>query len=126
MPTLIFLNTRKRSIIQKQHTKIVEINYDINYLLHCKCNGLIPNFSHFTKQNFALEINTYLRDKIGHQTLDAEVRNKHRKKERLLQQVKNNTDSFIIKIGLIAFYRKNCILPKKETNHKERKNKINQ
>ena len=49
---------------------------------------------------FAVKINKYLRDKIGRQILDAEIRNKHRKKKRLLQQVKNNTDS--LKIGLIT------------------------
>ena len=74
-------------IIQKQHTKITKIRYDINYLLHCKRNGLIP---HFARPKFAVKINKYLRDKIGRQILDAEIRNKHRKKKTLLQQVKNN------------------------------------
>ena len=71
--------------------------------VHCKRNGLIP---HFARPKFAVKINKYLRDKIGRQILDAEIRNKHRKKKRLLQQVKNNTDS--LKIGLITklvFYR---------------------
>ena len=121
MSTLIFLNTSKKSIIQKQHTKIAEIKYDVSYLLHCKRNGLIPNFSHFAKQKLAVEINKYLRNKIGHQILDAEVRNKHRKKERLLQQVKNNTDSLTNKVGLIAkiaFYRKSKLIIKKKKQNK--------
>ena len=40
--------------------------------------------------------------KIGCQILDAEIRNRHRKKKKLLQQVKNNTDSLTNKIGLIT------------------------
>ena len=64
-----------------------KIRYGINYLLHCKRNGLIP---HFARPKFAVKINKYLRDKIGRQILDAEIRNKHRKKKTLLQQVKNN------------------------------------
>ena len=74
-------------IIQKEHTKITKIRYDINYLLQCKRNGLIP---HFARAEFAVKIIKYLRDKIESQILDAEIRNKHRKKKTLLQQVKNN------------------------------------
>ena len=80
--------------------------------VHCKRNGLIP---HFARPKFAVKINKYLRDKIGRQILDAEIRNKHRKKKRLLQQVKNNADS--LKIGLITklvLYRKIKLIIKKE------------
>ena len=77
-------------IIQKQHTKITKIKYDTNYLLYCKRNGFMP---HFARTKFAVKINKYLCDKIGRQKLDAEIRNKHCKKKRLLQQVKNNTGS---------------------------------
>ena len=54
-------------------------------------------------------------DKIGRQILDAEIRNKNRKKKTLLQQVKNNIDS--LKIGLITklvLYRKIKLIIKKE------------
>ena len=64
-------------IIQKQHTKITKIKYDINYLLHCKRNGLI---AHFARLKFAVKINKYLGDKIGREILDAEIRNKQKKK----------------------------------------------
>ena len=53
--------------------------------------------------------------KIGRQILDAEIRNKHRKKKTLLQQVKNTIDS--LKIGLITklvLYRKIKLIIKKE------------
>ena len=58
-----------------------------------------------------------MRDKIGAQILDAEIRNKHRKNKRLLQQVKNNTDSLTNKIGLITkmvLHRKIKLITKKE------------
>ena len=49
--------------------------------MHCKRNGLIPHF--------AVKINKYLRVKIGSQILDAEIRNEHCKKKKLLKQVRN-------------------------------------
>ena len=56
-----------------------------------------------------------MRDKIGRQIIDAETRNKHCKRKRLLQQVKNSTDS--LKIGLVTklvLYRKIKLIIKKE------------
>ena len=38
--------------IQKQHTKITKIKYDINCLLHCKRNGLIPHFNKIANYKF--------------------------------------------------------------------------
>ena len=102
--------------IQKQHIKITKMKYDINYLLYCKRNGLIP---HFARPKLAAKINKYLRDKIRRQILDAEIRNKHRKKKGLLLQVKNNTDSLTNKITFITklvLYRKiKLIIMKEET-----------
>ena len=91
------LEIKLTRIVQKQHTEITKIKYDINYLLYCKYNSLIP---HFARLIFAVKINKYLRDEIGRQMLDAKIRNKYRKKKWLLQQFKNNTDS--IKIFLIT------------------------
>ena len=62
-----------------------------------------------------MKINKYVGDKIGRQIIDAEIRNKHRKRKRLLQQVKNGTDG--LKIGLITklvLYRKIKLIIKKE------------
>ena len=70
---------------------------------------------HFARPKFAVKINKYVRDKIGRQIIDAEIRNKHRKRKRLLQQVKNSTDS--LKIGLVTklvLYRKIKLIIKKE------------
>ena len=110
------LKIKLTRIIQKQHTEIRKIKYDINYLLYCKRKGLRPQFP---KPKFVVKINKYLRDKVGRLILDTEIRNKHRKKKRLLQQVKNNKDNLTNKIGLITkivLYRK--------TNLKERRNKM--
>ena len=64
-----------------------------------KCNGFIPRFARLT---FAVKINKYLLDEIGRQILEAEIRNKHCKKKRLSQQVKNNTDSLTNKIEFVT------------------------
>ena len=109
-------------IIQKQHAKITKIKYGTNYLLYCKRNGFIPLFA---RTKFAVKINKYLCDKIGRQKLDAEIRNKHCKKKRLLQQVKNNTDSLPNKIGFITklvLYRKTKLIIKKEETNCNQKN----
>ena len=101
-------------IIKKQHTKITKIKYGTNYLLCCKRNGFVP---HFARTKFAVKINKYLCDKIGRQKLDADIRNKHRKKKRLLQQAENNTGSLPNKIGFITklvLYRKTKLIIKKE------------
>ena len=109
------LEIKLTRIIQKQGVKITKTKYDINYLLYCKCNDLIP---HFARPKFAVKINEYFCDKIGCQILDVEIRNKHWKKKRLLEQVKKNTNS------------KNWIdckistLLKNKTNHQERRNKM--
>ena len=57
---------------------MTKIKYDINYLLCCKRNSLIP---HFARLTFAVKINKYLRDEIGRQMLDAKIRNKYRKQK---------------------------------------------
>ena len=108
------LEIKLTKIIKKQHTKITKIKCDVNYLLYCKRNGLIP---HFARPKSAVKINKYLRDKIGRQILDADIRNKHRKKKRSLQQVKHNTDNLTNKIGFITklvLYQKIKVIIKKE------------
>ena len=98
------LEIKLTRIVQKQHTEITKIKYDINYLLYCKYNSLIP---HFARLIFAVKINKYLRDEIGRQMLDAKIRNKYRKKKWLLQQFKNNTDSIkIFLITILVLYQK--------------------
>ena len=108
------LEIKLTKIIKKQHTKITKIKCDVNYLLYCKRHGLIP---HFARPKSAVKINKYLRDKIGRQILDADIRNKHRIKKRSLQQVKHNTDNLTNKIGFITklvLYQKIKVIMKKE------------
>ena len=67
-------------------------------------------------RHMRVNINKYLGDKIVRQILDTEIRNKHHKKKRLLQQVKNNTGSLKNKIRLITkivLYRKVKLIIKK-------------
>ena len=80
----------------------------------CNRNGLIP---HFARPKFVFNIKKYLRYKIWRQILDGEIKNKHRKKKRLLQQDKNNIDSLkIILIRKLVLYRKiKVIISKEET-----------
>ena len=56
-------------------------------------------------------------DEIGRQILEAEIRNKHCKKKRLLQQVGNDADNLTNKIEFITtlvFYQKTKLIIKKE------------
>ena len=64
-------------VIQKQRSRITKIECDIKYSLFCKRNNLTPLFA---KPKFSIRISHYLRNKTGRQILEAEIKNKYRKK----------------------------------------------
>ena len=49
-----------------------------------------------------VRISYYLRNKIGRQVLEAEIKNKHRKKRALKRQLKENSECLANKIGFIC------------------------
>ena len=85
-------------VIQKQRTRITKIECDMKYLLLSKRNNLTPFFA---RPKFSIRISYHLRNKIGRQILEAEIKNKHRKKRTLKRQLKENSECLANKIGFI-------------------------
>ena len=85
-------------VIQKQRSGIAKIECDIKYLLFRKLNNLTPLFA---RPKFLIRISYYLRNKIGCQVLEAEIKNKHRKKRTLKRQLIENSECLANKIGFI-------------------------
>ena len=67
-------------------------------MLYFKKNNLAPIF---TRRKFAIRDSNYLRNKILRQILETEIRNQHVKKQKLTQQLKENTNNISNKIGFI-------------------------
>ena len=84
--------------IWKQRVKIVKAKCDIKLMLYFKKNNLAPIF---TRRKFAIRDSDYLRNKISRQILETEIRNQHVKKNKLTQQLKENTNNISNKIGFI-------------------------
>ena len=84
--------------IWKQRVKIVKAKCDIKLMLYFKKNNLAPIF---TRRKFAIRDSDYLRNKISRQILETEIRNQHVKKNKLTQQLKENTSNISNKIGFI-------------------------
>ena len=75
-------------------------------MLYFKKNNLAPIF---TRRKFAIRDSNYLRNKILRQILETEIRNQHVKKQKLTQQLKENTNNISNKIGfsfIIVLYSK--------------------
>ena len=86
-------------VIQKHRSRKAKIECDIKYLLLCKRNNVTPLFA---RPKFSIRISYYLCNKIGLQILEAEVKNKHRKKRTLKQQLKEKSECLANKIGFIC------------------------
>ena len=85
--------------IPKQLSGITKIEYDIKYLLFVKRNNLTPLFA---RPKFSIRISYYSRNKIGREILEAEIKNKYRKKPTLKWQLKENSESLAKNIGFIC------------------------
>ena len=99
--------------------------------------NLIPTFA---RTKLAVKISFQLRNKISRQILDAELKNKHRKKKILLNKIKKRQEEFKSRVGYVTcvvFYHNiNKVISKKRTdwmkkhhkkieNLKRTQNKIN-
>ena len=91
-------NTKLARTIEKQCVKLAKVYYDIKFLIYCKKNNLTPTF---TWPRFSVKISSYLRDKISHQILESEIKNKHRKRKQLIWQLKENNKTLMTSVGFI-------------------------
>ena len=103
----------------------------------CKRNNLIPTFA---RTKLAVKVSFQLRSKTSRQIIDAELKNKHRKKKILLNKIKKRQEELKSRVGYVTyvvFYHNiNKVISKKRTdwmkthhkkieNLKRTQNKIN-
>ena len=80
--------------IQVYRTKSSKIKFDIDFLLTCKRNNLI----------LAVKVSFQLRNKKLWQIIEAEVKNKHRKKKIFLNQIKKRQEELKSRVGMLHMY----------------------
>ena len=88
-------------------TKLSKIKCDIDFLLTCKRNIVIPTFA---RKKLAVKFNFQLRNKISQQIIDAELKNKHRKKRIIFNKIKKRQDALKSRVGYVTcvvFYHSN-------------------
>ena len=69
--------TKLARSIERKRTKLGRIKSDLTFLTTCKRNKLIPTFA---KPKISIKINKSIRWKIASTILDAEIRNKQKKR----------------------------------------------
>ena len=82
----------------------------------CKRNNLIPTFA---RTKLAVKFSFQLRNKISQQIIDAELKNKYRKKKILLNKIKKRQEELESRVGYVTyvvFYHNiNKVISKKRT-----------
>ena len=100
--------------IEIYRTKLLKC--DIDFLLTCKRNNLIPTFA---RTKLAVKVSFHLRNKISQQIIDAELKNKYRKKKILLNKIKKRQEELESRVGYVTyvvFYHNiNKVISKKRT-----------
>ena len=78
------------------------------------------NTNIFARTKLAVKVSFQLRNKISRQILDAELKNKHRKKKILLNKIKKRQEEFKSRVGYVTcvvFYHNiNKVISKKRTD----------
>ncbi len=90
--------TLSRSI-EKKRTKLKRIKSDLTFLTTCKRNKLIPTFA---KPKISIKTNYAVRWKIATTIIDAEIRNKQRKQDKLKKELLQETNAIKRQIGYIS------------------------
>ena len=80
--------TLSRSI-EKKRTRLKRIKGDLKFLTTCKRNKLIPMFA---RPKISIKTNYAIRWKIATTIIDAEIRNKQRKQNKLKNEVEKRNE----------------------------------
>ena len=86
-------------LIEKKRTKLRRIKNDLRFLTTCKRNKLIPTFA---KPKISIKVNFSIRFKIAATIIDAEIRNKQKKQNRLKREALQETNELKTRIGYIS------------------------
>ena len=76
------------------------MKYDIDFLLTCKRNNLMPTFA---RTKLVVKVSFQLHNKIWREIIDAELKNKHWKKKILLNIIRNRQEELKSRIGYITY-----------------------
>ena len=96
--------TKLARSIERKRTKLRRIKSDLTFLTTCKRNKLIPTCA---KPKISIKINYSIRWKIASTIIDAEIRNKQKKRNRLTKEVTQETKDLKNQMGCISLYALN-------------------
>ena len=91
--------TKLARSIERKRTKLGRIKSDLTFLTTCKRNKLIPTFA---KPKISIKINKSIRWKIASTILDAEIRNKQKKRSRLTKELAKEATDLKSRTGYIT------------------------
>ena len=91
--------TKLARSIERKRTKLGRIKSDLTFLTTCKRNKLIPTFA---KPKISIKINKSIRWKIASTILDAEIRNKQKKRSRLTKELAKEAIDLKSRTGYIT------------------------
>ena len=87
--------------IEIYRTKLSKSKCDIDFLLTCKRNNLIPTFA---RTKLVVKVSFQLCNKISREIIDAELKNKHRKKKNiLLNKFKKRQEDLKSRVGYVRY-----------------------
>ena len=87
--------------LEKSITKKSKVKLDLDFLLTCKKENLIPSFA---KPKLSIPVDGRLRSKIGKLVIETELKNKHVKNRQLRRDIEEETADVQTKLGFITFY----------------------
>ena len=86
--------------LEKSTTKLNKLNMDLNYLLTCKKEKLIPTFA---KPKLSIGGGVQFRSKIARLIIGTEIKNKHQKKKLLRKQVKDLRQKIKSEVSFLTY-----------------------
>ena len=87
--------------LEKSSTKQSKVKLDIDFLLTCKKENLIPAFA---KPKLSVPCESKLQAKIAKLIIETELKNKHELKKSLKRSIKESTAEVQAKLGFLNYY----------------------
>ena len=87
--------------LEKSSTKLSKVKLDIDFLLSCKKENLIPTFA---KPKLSVPSESELQGKIAKLIIKTELKNKHEVKKLLRKSIKESTADIQGKLGFLDYY----------------------
>ena len=85
--------------VERNRTKISKITCDLTFLLTCKRNNLIPIFAN---PKLSIQVNHRVKLRIAKTIIDTELRNKHKKRNCIKTEMKNDVMELKSLVGYVS------------------------